>query len=179
MPSYQRIEDLTPLNISSKGIARRPVPGGSLPPKDVKSATTEEQVYYSVDFLGPPTRRTVAIPPILIESIQVAGRIKGCTFSLILFFVTPLTFVLAFALHSSLGKRHKSAASEEKVYYSVDFCGPPTRRTVTIPPILIESIKVAGRIKGCTFSLMLLVATPSPLPLQLLYTTVKESDTSQ
>jgi hypothetical protein len=27
--------------------------------------------------------------PILIESIEAAGRIKGCTFSLMLFFVTP------------------------------------------------------------------------------------------
>jgi hypothetical protein len=48
-----------------------------------------------------------------------------------------------------------------------------------MPPILIESIEVAGRIKGCTFSLMLFFATPSPLSWQLLYTETKESDTSQ
>ncbi len=46
-------------------------------------------------------------------------------------------------------------------------------------PILIESKEVAGRIKGCTFSLMLFFATPSPLSWQLLYTAAKESDTSQ
>jgi hypothetical protein len=92
--------------------------------------------------------------------------------------VTPLTIVLAVVLHSNQGKRHQSAASEEQVYYSVDFRGPPTRRTVTMLPILIESIEVAGRIKGCTFSLMLFVATPH-LSWQLLYTAAKESDTSR
>ena len=44
-------------------------------------------------------------------------------------------------------------------------------------PILVESIEVAGRIKGCTFSLMLFSATPSPLAWQLLYTAAKEGDT--
>ncbi len=43
--------------------------------------------------------------PILIESIEVAGRIKGCTFILMLFFDTPLTIVLAVTVHSSQGKR--------------------------------------------------------------------------
>jgi hypothetical protein len=98
--------------------------------------------------------------PILIESIEVAGRIKGCTFSLMLFFVTLPTFVLAVALHNSQGKQHKSAAAEEQVDYSVDFRDPPTRWTVTILTILIESIEVAGRIKGCTFSLMIFFDTP-------------------
>ena len=118
--------------------------------------------------------------PILIESISVAGRIKGCTFSLMLFVATPLTIVLAVALHSYQGKRHKSAATEAQVYGCVDFRGPPTRWTVTRLPILIESIEVPECIQGCTFSLMLFFATPlSPSSWQLLYTTVKESDTSQ
>ncbi len=73
----------------------------------------------------------------------------------------------------------KSAADEEQVYYSVDCRGPPTRWTVTILPILIESKEVAGRIKGYTFNLMLFFATPLPLSWQLLYKTAKESDTSQ
>jgi hypothetical protein len=47
-----------------------------------------------------------------------------------------------------------------------------------MPPILIESIEVAECIEGCTFSLMLFVATPSPLSWQLFYTAAKESDTS-
>ena len=96
-----------------------------------------------------------------------------------IFVVTPLTIVLTVALHSSQGNRHKSAADEVQVYYSVESLGPPTRRTVTMPPILIESIEVAECIKGCTFSLMLFFVTPSPLPWQLLYTVGKESDTSQ
>ena len=110
------------------------------------------------------------MPPILIESIEAAECIKGCNFSLMLLFATPpLTPVLAVALHSSKvalhnsqGKRHKSAAAQEQVYYSVDFHGPPTRQTVTMPPILIESIEVAECIEGCNFSLMLFVATPPP-----------------
>jgi hypothetical protein len=57
--------------------------------KQHKSAAAEEQVYYSVDFRGPPTRRTATMPPILIESIKVAVCIQGCTFSLMLFVVTP------------------------------------------------------------------------------------------
>jgi hypothetical protein len=94
--------------------------------------------------------------PILIESIE-----------------------FAVALHNRQGKRHKSAAAQEQVYYSVDFRGPGTRWTVTMLPILIESIEAAGRIKGCTFSLMLFFATPpSPLSWQLLYTAAKVSDTS-
>ena len=48
-----------------------------------------------------------------------------------------------------------------------------------MPPILIESIEAAECIKGYTFSLMLFVATPSPLSWQLLYTAAKEIDTSQ
>ena len=72
----------------------------------------------------------------------------------------PLTIVVAVALHNSQGKRHKSVAAQEQVYYSVDSRGPPTRRTVTMPPILIESIEAAECIKGCNFSLMLFVATP-------------------
>jgi hypothetical protein len=32
--------------------------------------------------------------PILIESIEGAGRIKGCTFSLMLFFTTPVKLVI-------------------------------------------------------------------------------------
>jgi len=120
------------------------------------------------------------MPPILIESIEVAECIKGCTFSLMLIVATPpLTSVLAAALHISQGKRHKSAAAEEQVYDSVDFGGPPTRRTVTMPPTLIESIEVAECIKGCTFSLMLFFAIPSPVSWQLLYTAGKQSDTSQ
>jgi hypothetical protein len=90
----------------------------------------------------------------------------------------PLTIVLTIVLHISQGQRHKSSAVEEQVFYSVDFHGPPTRRTVTLLAILIESIEVAGRIKGCTFSLMLFVATPSPLSWQLFYTVAKDSDTS-
>jgi hypothetical protein len=43
-------------------------------------------------------------------------------------------------------------------------------------PILIESIEVTGRIKGCTFSLMLFFDTPSPLSWQLLYTAAKVID---
>ena len=51
---------------------------------------------------------------------------------------------------------------------------------MTLLPILIESIEVAGRIKGCTFSFMLFFATPpSPLSWKLLDTAAKESDTSQ
>ena len=86
--------------------------------------------------------------PILIESISVAGRIKGCTFSPMLFVATPLTIVLAVAVHNSQGKRHKSAADEEQVYYCVDCRGPPTRWTVTRLPILIESIEVPECIQG-------------------------------
>ncbi len=117
--------------------------------------------------------------PTLIESIEVAGRTKGCTFSLMLFFVTLPTSVLAVALHSSQGKQHKSAAAEEQVDYSVDFRGPPTGWTVTILTILIESIEVAGRTKGCIFRLLLSFVTSSPLSCQLLYTAAKENDTSQ
>ena len=117
--------------------------------------------------------------PILIESIEVAGRIKGCTFSLMLSVATLPTIILAVTLHSSQGKRHKSAAAEEQVYGCVDFRGPPTCWTVTILTILIDSIEVAGRIKRCIFSVMLFFATPSPSSWQLLYTAVKESDTSQ
>ncbi len=132
-----------------------------------KSAAAQKQVHYSVVFRGPPTRRTVTLLPILIESIKVAGRIKGCTFSLMLFVVTPLTIVLAVALHSSQEKRHKSAAAQEQVYYSVDFRDPPTRWTVTRLPILIGSIEVPECIQGCTCSLMLFVATP---PLNIVLT---------
>jgi 2-hydroxychromene-2-carboxylate isomerase len=74
----------------------------------------------------------------------------------------PPTAVLAVTLHSYQGKRHKSAAAEEQVYYCVDFRGPPTWLTVTILTILIESIEVAGRIKGCIFSVMLFFATSPP-----------------
>ena len=119
-------------------------------------------MYYSVDFRGPPTRWTVTLLPILIEGIEVAGRIKGCTFSLMLSVATLPTIILAVTLHSSQGKRHKSATAEEQVYGCVDFRGPPTWWTVPMPPILIESIEVAECIEGCTFSLMLFFATPSP-----------------
>ncbi len=41
--------------------------------------------------------------PILIESIEVAGRIKGCTFSLMLFFTTPVKLITySDACHSVL-----------------------------------------------------------------------------
>jgi hypothetical protein len=41
--------------------------------------------------------------PILIESIEVTGRIKGCTFSLMLFFTTPVKLITySDACHSAL-----------------------------------------------------------------------------
>ena len=83
------------------------------------------------------------MPPILIESIEITECMQGCTFSLLLFSSAPLTTVLAVALHSYQGKRHKSVAAQEQVYYSVEFLGSPTRWTVTRLPILIESIEVA------------------------------------
>jgi hypothetical protein len=88
------------------------------------------------------------MPPILIESIEVAGRIKGCTFSLMLFSATPSPLAWQLLYTAAKQSDTKSAAPEEQAYYSVDFRGPPTRRTVTLQPILVKSIEVADCIKG-------------------------------
>jgi hypothetical protein len=53
----------------------------------------------------------------------------------------PLTIVFSVTVHSNQAKQHKSAPDQDQFFYSVDF-------RVTMIPILIESIEVAGRIKG-------------------------------
>jgi len=135
-----------------------------------KSSADEEQVYDSVDFDGPPTRRTVTMSPTLIESTEVPECIKGCTFSLMLFFVIPSPLSWQLLYTAAKQSDTMSAAAEEQVYYSVVFRGPPTRRTVTMPPILIKSIEITECMQGCTFSLLLFSSAPLTTVLAVCFT---------
>ena len=82
------------------------------------------------------------------REIEVAGRIKGYTFSMMLLSTTPSPLACQLLYTADKERDTMAAAPQEQAYYSVDFRGPPTRRTVTLLPVLVKSIEVAECIKG-------------------------------